>query len=113
MSEEKLCEFVNNKTPKIHTIREGDGYRKGMKFAPYVWSGRPYNSLQIVFAPELTVEKTTPIVVDKFAVRIITADTGTLSGSQTLELVKNDGIDNLKDFQSWFTKGLAGNIVYF
>lgn len=44
LSEEKLCEFVGNKTPKIHTIRKGINYHKGMRFAPYVWSGRPYNS---------------------------------------------------------------------
>lgn len=46
-----------NHSPKHHTIRAGSRFKVGDKFSPRVWSGKPYNSKQIVIAPDIEVVK--------------------------------------------------------
>jgi len=36
---------------KIHTIRRGSRWRKGMKIHFQIWDGKPYRSNSIQFAP--------------------------------------------------------------
>jgi hypothetical protein len=43
--------------PKHHTIRAGHRFKAGDWFSPRVWSGKPYNSKQIQFAPDIQVKK--------------------------------------------------------
>lgn len=43
--------------PKHHTIRAGHRFKVGEWFSPRVWSGRPYNSKQIQFAPDIQVNR--------------------------------------------------------
>lgn len=43
--------------PKLHTIRSGNRWKVGDKFSPRVWSGKPYNSKQIIIAPDMEVKK--------------------------------------------------------
>lgn len=43
--------------PKHHTIRSGHRFKEGDWFSPRVWSGKPYNSKQIIIAPDIQVKK--------------------------------------------------------
>ena len=43
-------------TPKFHTIRAGHHFKPGDWFSPRVWSGKPYNSKQIIIAPDIQVK---------------------------------------------------------
>jgi hypothetical protein len=45
--------FLQDK--KHHTIRSGKRFKKGDYFSPRVWSGKPYNSKQIVIAPDTLI----------------------------------------------------------
>ena len=40
---------------KHHTIRSGHRFKKGDKFSPRTWSGKPYNSKQAFIAPDIEV----------------------------------------------------------
>jgi hypothetical protein len=42
--------------PKHHTIRAGHRWKEGDWFSPRVWSGKPYNSKQIQFAPDIQLK---------------------------------------------------------
>src|SRR3989304_2910881 len=42
---------------KYHTIRAGNRWKVGDMFSPRVWSGKPYNSKQIIIAPDIEVMK--------------------------------------------------------
>ncbi len=44
--------------PKGHTIRSGHRWKAGDWFKPVVWSGVPYRSKQIQFAPDMQIIKT-------------------------------------------------------
>lgn len=43
--------------PKHHTIRAGKRFKVGEYFSPRIWSGKPYNSKQIVIAPDTQIKK--------------------------------------------------------
>lgn len=91
--------------PKHHTIRAGHRFKVGDKFSPRVWSGKPYNSKQIIIAPDVEVKDIIPIHIWK-SDRIII---GHKSGNETLglleakEVCKNDGLE-FQDFEDWFCK---------
>ncbi len=51
----ELSEFVRG--IKNQTIRAGHRFKVGDKFSPRVWSGKPYNSKQIIIAPDIEVKK--------------------------------------------------------
>lgn len=42
---------------KHHTIRSGHRFKAGDWFSPRVWSGKPYQSKQIIIAPDIQVKK--------------------------------------------------------
>lgn len=42
---------------KHHTIRAGHSFNVGDKLSPRVWSGKPYRSKMIQFAPDIEVKK--------------------------------------------------------
>lgn len=48
---------MRNPNPKFHTIRAGNRWKVGDKFSPRVWSGKPYNSPQIIIAPDIEIKK--------------------------------------------------------
>lgn len=43
--------------PKHHTIRAGHRWKVGDWFSPRVWSGKPYNSKQIIIAPDIQIKE--------------------------------------------------------
>jgi hypothetical protein len=43
--------------PKHHTIRNGNRWKVGDKFSPRVWSGKPYNSKQIILSDDVEIKQ--------------------------------------------------------
>jgi hypothetical protein len=89
---------------KHHTIRAGERWKAGDWFSPRVWSGKPYASKQIEFAPPIQIKK-----VWKFTMRpSLWFDeceyfiNGEKFGGDELEKVaENDGL-GIVDFALWF-----------
>lgn len=89
--------------PKHHTIRAGHRFKAGDWFSPRVWSGKPYNSKQIQFAPDIQVKK-----VWDFEMRPAAwwdecefyVD-GVWITASVVDVAKNDGLE-FKDFIAWF-----------
>ena len=83
--------------PKHHTIRSGHRWKVGDKFSPRVWSGKPYNSKQIQFAPDMEVKKTWGFEINKNGLKYINGKNYSYYG----EICKNDGLEP-QDFLAWF-----------
>lgn len=91
---------------KYHTIRAGHRWKAGDKFSPRVWSGKPYRSKQIIFAPDIEIKKL-------WDIEIRPRQTYTaiyLNGNRVFELeaihliqqmAANDGL-SYTDFLAWF-----------
>lgn len=100
-------EYYNCSLPKGHTIRAGHRWKSGDWFSPRVWSGKPYNSKQIIIAPDIQVKRVWNFELHggKPFFKIIDCPwTSHLEEitDETLELIaKNDGL-LLDDFMSWF-----------
>jgi len=90
--------------PKGHTIRAGNRWKVGEKFSPRVWSGKPYASKQITFAPDIEVKKVWDIEI-LFNTNQI--HIGIPNGEQQWillsagDVAKNDGLE-VRDFYNWF-----------
>lgn len=87
-----------NVLPKHHTIRGGNHFAQGDKISLRVWSAKPYNSKQIIIAPDIEVKKVwifevTPL--DGIQMPQVKATT------TVADIAKNDGLE-LRDFYDWF-----------
>ena len=87
--------------PKHHTIRQGRRWQVGQKFSPRVWSGKPYQSKQIIIGPDIEIVKT-------WDIDMIRNENGTInvtiakSLDPRLNVVSaNDGLSP-EDFNDWF-----------
>lgn len=92
--------------PKGHTIREGHNVKVGDTVEFYIWSGKPYNSPQIVVTPRIPVLKTWDIILEAGAENYHRLDNITINDDFTdneilLEIAKNDGL-SFEDFEQWF-----------
>lgn len=94
--------------PKHHTIRAGNRWKVGDKFSPRVWSGKPYNSKQIIIAPDIEIKKVWNFEIKDSEVNI----NGFLYNGKTKDLIKNDGLEEM-DFWNWFQfpKPFSGQII--
>jgi hypothetical protein len=100
---------------KFHTIRAGSRWKVGDKFSPRVWSGKPYASKMIQFAPDIEIKKIWEIDIEviytedeadmKFCV-----DGNLLSEADVYRLAKNDGLDP-NDMFDWFSNSMSGQII--
>jgi len=104
---------------KHHTIRAGNRWKVGDKFSPRVWSGKPYNSKQIIIAPDIEVKKVWNVVVEKNIVRnedqsttVITKISidGKHQTSNYEKLASNDGL-TVDELCQWFNKPMVGQII--
>lgn len=97
-------EAYNDVQPKHHTIRAGHRWKVGDKFSPRVWSGKPYNSKQIQFAPDIEVKKVWDfdITGTDWALdgRLEHALTG--EGFDSAQIALNDGLTNYDPYD-WLT----------
>ncbi len=106
---------------KKHTVRGGKRFNAGDYFSPRVWSGKPYDSPQIIFWYDTPVKKTFDfniinptgnIVIKK---RIIYRQIGQNIRwhSDIFKLASNDGFLLLTDLLAWFKypKPFDGQII--
>ncbi|MES1181473.1 MAG: hypothetical protein ABUL44_01630, partial [Flavobacterium sp.] len=91
---------------KNHTIRAGHRFEVGDRFSPRVWSGRPYNSQQIILSPDIQITKIWNIEIDECGVWSIGKPGEQLyyiDEEQSFEIAKNDGLSEM-DLLCWFNK---------
>lgn len=106
--DEELKHFVNIfHYPKYHTIRAGNRWKVGEKFSPRIWSGLPYRSKQIEFAPPIEIKKVWDVEICGDGLRktigIIEPKSEYRKLIPLANVAKNDGLSN-EDFISWFPK---------
>jgi len=90
--------LVGNQLPKPHTIRGGNHFKANDKISLRVWSGKPYNSKQIIIAPDIEVKKIWELIVDEYGiVEMPKAKATTI----LQDIAKNDGL-SIEDFIAWF-----------
>lgn len=96
MHELRLVDF----DPKNHTIRAGKRWKVGDVFAPKVWSGKPYRSKCIQFAPPIEIKKVWDVKITKeghiFINNVLVKDWDVME-----EIAQNDGLSR-KDMGYWF-----------
>jgi hypothetical protein len=94
---------------KHHTIRQGYRWKVGDKFSPRVWSGKPYQSKQIIIAPDIEIKKiwdfSRDLISDKYYLNGHEIDADKLE-----RIAKNDGL-TIKDFKAWINKPFLGQIL--
>lgn len=103
-----VCDMV---TPKYHTIRSGNRWKIGDKFSPRFWSGKPYNSKQIIIGPDIEIKMIWDFEI-KNELFLIHDKMCTTESFVVMNLAKNDGL-TVKDLLSWFQypKPFKGQII--
>lgn len=108
--------------PKHHTIREGNRFKAGDYFSPRIWgndinpkSGKsgPYNSKQIIIAPDIYIPKVYDFEIKKTPFREGIVNINQYPPSVNLkEIAENDGLE-YEDFLAWFRfpKCFSGQII--
>lgn len=88
---------------KSHTIRSGNRWKKGDYFSPRVWSGKPYNSKQIIIAPDTLITDVWDFEIKPSGTVFIDGDIYTSKYNNDLfgEIAQNDGLE-LQDLKDWF-----------
>lgn len=93
---------LSNYGCKYHTIRSGNRFKAGEYFSPRVWSGKPYNSKQIIIAPDLKIEKQWSFDLINGKLIIGGLFHCLVSQEEKIEsFAKNDGL-NSADLLDWF-----------
>lgn len=103
-----LVDFQKSLIPhdnaKVHTIRGSKNFDAGEVFSPRVWTGKPYMSKQLIFAPEIIIKNIFPVTI-------------TIESGCDISIIKdrikldtstvaiNDGLTKA-DFFSWFNNGV-------
>lgn len=120
--------LISKSACKIHTIRKDEKNRwiPDVDIHFQIWSGRPYHSRGIRFAPIIKVKSVQRIDIVKVA-RVSTPFTcmtskGTFQvmvNGRCLEkkeiklLVRNDGFNNEEEFFNWFDTDFSGKIIHW
>jgi hypothetical protein len=89
---------------KHHTIRAGERWKVGDWFSPRVWSGKPYASKQIEFAPPIQIKRVWKFEMNLISRPFYKVDGEGLNNEMVDLLAENDGL-TYEDFRSWFTCG--------
>lgn len=101
---------------KYHTIRAGNRWKVGDFFSPRIWSGKPYASKQIQFAPPIEIKKIWHISFDNVSVPAINGvhlfDEYNSQNWDFELLSRNDGLSP-SDMIAWFKpyKETVGQII--
>lgn len=95
---------------KHHTIRAGHRWKVGDWFSPRVWSGKPYNSKQIIIAPDIQIKNIWDFEIHSgwaFFDGQRKSDVGTFG-----RLANNDGLE-FQDLKDWlkYPKNFDGQII--
>ena len=90
---------------KPHTIRNGHRWKDGDMASLRVWSGKPYNSPQIIIAPDVEIKKVYDFNIDGFKFilnrKLLYHQHVSTWHSHMEKLCSNDGL-NFCDFLDWF-----------
>ena len=108
----RFCSSLNvaEARNKLHTIRSGNRWKAGEIASPRVWTGTPYNSPQIIFAPEVMIKSTPEFMIHTDRHEKTWIDIGSsyfhhsdehINKSIIPTVAKNDGL-SLQDFLDWF-----------
>ncbi len=103
----------DNIQPKHTTIRAGKRWKAGDYFSPRVWSGKPYNTKQIIIAPDIQIKKVWDFKIEDGCFFI---DNELYAYSSSTELLNklsdNDGLSQI-DLLDWFKypKNFEGQII--
>jgi hypothetical protein len=102
-----ICDLYNE---KHHTIRSGNRWKVGDKFSPRVWSGKPYQSKMIQFAPDTEIKKVFNIEIKDDGYVFI--ENRKLDYNNLSTLAENDGL-GLQELLQWFKypKPFTGQII--
>lgn len=92
------------------TIRAGRHWKVGDKFSPRIWTGKPYNSKQLAFWPELTVLKVQ--IFERNAYGNFFLEGRFLGDYQVEKVAEHDGLTYEK-FAQWFSKEFSGQRITF
>lgn len=103
--------------PKNHTIRAGHRFKEGEYFSPRVWSGKPYNSKQIIIAPDIEIKSIYGFEIKESVIRIRGSERSIcglydVPADEVPTIANNDGLSFL-DFMHWFNfpKDFNGQII--
>lgn len=82
---------------KVHTIRAGNRWLVGEYFSPRIWTGKPYRSKQLQFAPVIQIKKiwTFETKGELFYLN------GKYIDVSSSDIPTNDGLST-EDFFAWF-----------
>lgn len=89
---------------KHHTIRRGYRWKVGDKFSPRVWSGKPYQSKQIIIAPDIEIKKIWDVEIFMLEGRLHAGIPEANNIHRLLplnQIAKNDGL-TFEDMRDWF-----------
>ena len=92
------------------TIRAGNRWKAGDVFQPRIWTGKPYQSPQLAFMPELTILGTQSFEHDgkgKFFL-----EGSELGFMQVQKIAAHDGLSP-RSFVAWFSKPFKGQRLIF
>lgn len=102
---------------KHHTIRAGKRRKEGDYFSPRVWSGKPYNTSQIIIAPDTLITKIYDFEINDRGYVFINGkrlwtDLSTPLIKDIKEIATNDGLSS-EDLLAWFKypKPFSGQII--
>lgn len=102
---------------KYHTIRAGNRWKVGDKFSPRVWSGKPYQTKQIIIAPDIEIKKIWDFEISGGEYCI----NGRVYGGEVeshhellYKIAENDGLSK-PDLLDWlkYPKQFSGQIICF
>lgn len=104
-------ENIHTNKPKIHTIRAGKRWKAGDVFSPRVWSGKPYNSKQIILADDIVIPRVADFEIHHDG--IIYIDNRVCNTGESLSaLAENDGL-TIEEMRGWFNKTpFSGQIIF-
>lgn len=92
------------------TIRAGRRWKVGDKFSPRIWTGKPYNSMQFAFLPELTVLKVEIFERNNYGNFFLN---GRFLGDYQIDkIAEHDGLGP-GPFRSWFHQEFSGQRITF
>lgn len=103
----------NPQNPKWTTIRKNHKWQVGDKFSPRIWSGKPYNSKQIILAPDITITNVFDVTIENIKQRIvININNDRFEQAEDIEAIAAyDGL-SLTNFLWWFDKlPFTGQII--
>lgn len=91
---------------KLHTIRKprkANDFHAGDFASPFVWSGKPYQSPQIIFVPPAEVRKVLKLRKETTSngKQVFYLNGYHISPSELINLAANDGLSE-SDFLDWF-----------